>query len=295
MEVGRQEPIWLDFYEKAWKARAQYIQSRIEAGEKDPFAIMHQLNRFESSKVFGVDRGSGAGIFHHVKIQEEDTTYPTGRPFILPTSVGETFYQRPFYQHQMDFLLDYIDGRKFSAIVELGAGYGQNLIDMQYKGGQRNIPYYAGEYTESGRELTETLGKLNPALNLKSFFFDHKAPNLDIVKEKSDILVFSCHSIEQVTEIPANYFKALSNGRKNVLGIHFEPFGHQINIETLPRGEVSAAQQTYFEENKWNRNFAEVYLNAVNRGEIEQIFVMKNIFSGHPNCPSSLAIWKSVS
>ncbi len=198
------------------------------------------------------------------------------------------------YDKPSDFLMDYLVNAGFDAIVELGSGYGKNLIELFFKGGPKDTPYYAGEYSKSGTEFAETLAGLNDKMNLTPFRFDHNNPDLSIVREKGRVFFFTCHSIEQVQYLREDYFKILASHGEHVVGIHFEPFGFQLQ-DSLP-SELDTVQKVWFEDKRWNVNFAEVLQESAARGEIELTFLAKNIFGGvDPNSPTSIAIWQSKS
>src|SRR6478752_1963707 len=87
-------------------------------------------------------------------------------------------------------------------VVELGSGGGINLLNLHLWGGPR-VPYHALEPTESGRACTGILAALDPGLDLTTAPFDFEQPRYDALpRVDAQVLVFTVHSIEQVTELP---------------------------------------------------------------------------------------------
>jgi len=216
---------------------------------------------------------------------------PTGAPPIKMIQILEATVPSSFYAGPVDLILDWLSMNPVKAIVELGAGFGQNLIKMYHRYGPLGAKVYAGEYTQSGRELAEFLFRSLPELSSKVFPFDHKAPDLSVVEERDDILIISCHSIEQVTKIPHDYFEQLTKGKTKVHGLFFEPFGFQISSGGSAIGDVSKRHQESAQERGWNLNFAEVLVGAQNIGTIRIEKVFKNLMPGDFNNPTSFVYW----
>ena len=64
-------------------------------------------------------------------------------------------------------------------VAELGAGWGQNLLDLWLVGGPR-VPYFALEPTPEGRACAEYLAGLDPDLDLTAKAFDFERPEYDL-------------------------------------------------------------------------------------------------------------------
>ena len=77
-------------------------------------------------------------------------------------------------------LIDIIDETgPYDSIVELGCGYGRNLIEIFYKGGPTDVRYFGGEFTQSGVEIASKLAAATPKINAKFFHFNHLEPSLE--------------------------------------------------------------------------------------------------------------------
>jgi hypothetical protein len=136
------------------------------------------------------------------------------------------------------------------AIIELGSGWGFNLFHLWLNGGPRMARYFACEYTEAGRLCTERLAAIAPTFAIEALPFDYHQPDLRRVgRFAGRVLVFSCHSIEQIPQLSANLFAELRQVARRVDGVHLEPIGWQMAGE---RGVGSS--QEYAQKHDYNRN-----------------------------------------
>lgn len=301
------------YYDRLWNFRSEFMQKLISSGETHPLRIIKKLESFDRFHTLNVNPDGSVNCmdspadykearkqknisFENRQLQISSTNrLPTGLNLSKKIPILDRHLDLPKYfsENLMSFLVDYLHEEKFDAIVELGAGYGQNLIELFYIGGPKNIPYYAGEYTNSGVRTAKMLSELCKDFDLIPFQFDYTKPDLSAVKERGKILIFSCHSIEQVEVLPKETLSYLGSFAKDVTCIHFEPFGYQ-----MPSGhesEVDQKQRELFEHAGWNKNLFEVLFISQLEGKIDLQYLLKNFFGGHEACPTSLAIWKSIS
>ncbi|HEY7689603.1 MAG TPA: hypothetical protein VH835_12965 [Dongiaceae bacterium] len=113
-------------------------------------------------------------------------------------------------------------------IVELGSGWGANLFQLRSGGAPRDAEFVALEYTEAGREVTQMLAALDPAMKLSVRPFDYFRPDFSTLSPPLPTVVFSNHSIEQITRLGGAFFDALLAvpGLQRV--VHIEPVGWQL-------------------------------------------------------------------
>jgi len=274
-----------DVYELLWETRHKFIRDIIGAGETHPLRLHHLMawfNRFYDIR----------GPIDHAANADGFRLLPTGVPAFRRMAVEDREVTVPFYDNTNDFLVDMMIKEKPDAVVELGSGYGKNLLELYYRGGPRDVPYYAGEYTESGTAFAETLAARSSDFRLIPFRFDHNAPDLSIVKETDFVVFFTCHSIEQVAQLRADYFKQLAAHATRVIGVHFEPFGFQM---PGAESEVDATQRRFFEAQGWNTNLHAVAEESAARGEITLKCVEKNVMPNtDPTNPTSLIVWEAA-
>ena len=306
--------IWNDFYEEAWHARSEIISRLISEGESHPLRV---LKIFESIMRFSkqeriIREGIGKFSFYedieylNFDINNILTDYenrsislsdisklPNGLASSMKLPFQSLLQEVPQYTstNKIEFLVDYCRNRKFDAILELGSGYSQNLIKLFYEGGPR-VPYYAGEYTQSGVRCSNMLAGLSDELDLTSFQFDYRDPNLSILPKLDNILVFTSHSIEQVDYISDTLLPLIANIAKKVTCIHFEPFGFQLTSPDQDSEHIMN-QRSIFDKNQWNQNLASKLIFHHLNKEINLIYLCPNMLGGEQENPTSIAIWKN--
>jgi hypothetical protein len=176
-------------------------------------------------------------------------------------------------------------GSDTGMVVELGSGWGQNLIDL-YLGGGPRVPYYALEPTAEGRACTEFLAALAPELELSAFGFDFERPEYDLPRGNEHVLVFTCHSIEQITELPSAAITGLFGLGKRVTGVHFEPITWQ-----LGDGSGTGAAREHARRKRYNKNLWPLLRELADAREIEIDSVVPDIVGLKPHNPATLVIW----
>lgn len=308
---------WNVFYERAWELRREYMSGLIAAGETDPLRIIKLMEHFErfnpplgeyvksaegTDLVMSFREGASAPRedIRNVNLPKDNPAniqfhafhqFPGGRQAIVRAAFLNEYHRTYAYTeyNHMTHLVDYIHDKKFDAVIELGSGYSQNLVKLFYEGGPK-IPYYGGEYTESGTECARMLAKLNGDIDLRNFVYDFNNPNYDCIDEYESVLVFTRHTIEQVKFLSKDTIPSIANIAKNVTCIHFEPFGYQIE---QPGSPVDKEHKDMFVTNGWNRNLIARLLEAHHEQVIDLQFIGKNIVGSTDNGlnPTSIAVW----
>lgn len=113
-------------------------------------------------------------------------------------------------------------------IVELGSGPGWNLFDMCIHLGikVKDKRIFALEYTDAGLEITRRLAN-HENLPIKEHFFDYTNPDLSMLPDDGDTLIFSHHSIEQVETISPKLYEQILERKSDASLVHCEPIGWQ--------------------------------------------------------------------
>jgi len=304
-----------NFYELAWQARSQIIDGIINDGEQSLYRVLKLFEQFEAKKITRFEM--------HVEGQAENGSHPggsftdqrkkfyTGRGALFDRnlSVEETGPERykirkPIVEDgvQRD-VLRYSDAVTvparwvadmaadgYDAIVELGSGYGRNLFEIYFAGGPENTRYIAAEYTNSGRKLCEKLADLEPGLPMETVFLDHKQPDFSFLSGMKRVLVFSCHSIEQVAILPDDYFKKLVAGVPFIHGIHFEPFGFQMGADS----DITKAHDQYIRGRGYNLNLYPCLQAALEQKIIDDLWTVKEAMTLEAINPTSIAVWTAT-
>jgi hypothetical protein len=149
----------------------------------------------------------------------------TGKP--LPPLAAADLYPLMARWMTADIVARFCDERT-GRIVELGSGWGANLFQLRSGGGPRDAEYAAFEYTEAGRQVTQMLAALDPAMKLSVHRFDYFHPDFSPLSLPLPTVAFSNHSIEQITKLGGGFFESLLAvpGLQRV--VHIEPVGWQL-------------------------------------------------------------------
>ena len=273
--------------------RAEFVRERIVAGETNPYRIVKSLEaRQRKFRLIGTP--AGKAHWEKQPWPKEWGETPAGVPAFRLTSSRGNMLRAPFHcsDNLHNFLIDYLDETgPYDAVIELGCGYGRNILEIFYGGGPRDIAYFGGELTDSGVAIARELAALEPRLDARFFHFDYLAPDLGAVPRFDRALVFTMHSIEQVKLIGPELFDAISRVARDVACIHFEPFGFQ--VATL--GPATEAHRKTMEKNGWNLNFAAALQEAARRYPVKVDYMATELFMPiDPHNPTSIAVWHST-
>jgi hypothetical protein len=171
-------------------------------------------------------------------------------------------------------------------VVELGSGSGINLVNLHLWGGPR-VPYYALEPTEAGRDCARLLAGLDRHLRLEARPFDFEAPRYDLPAGHEHVLAFTCHSIEQVTELPPEAITGLFGLGASVTGVHFEPIGWH-----LREGSDHDAAREWGMKKRYNRNLWPLLMKLADEGEISIETAVPDIIGDKRRNASTLVVWR---
>ena len=290
-----QDSYWLDFYEAAWAYRADAIDKMIKDGEHQPLRLIRRLAALESRSTLIHYKSSGVTALVPKLYPGHDES-PDGCPSFMTTSLRGKYVRVPFHYGSTptsDYLSDYIEKNgPYDAIIELGCGYGRNLIELYYGGGPKGINYIGGELTSSGRRLAAILADLDKDFSAQFLKFDHTLPDMSHFPTFKRPLIFTVHSIEQVHKLSLEFFRIVSKAAPDVTCLHFEPFGFQV----ADLGVVTRRHRELIISKNWNINMASLLKEASASGLIRLHYVATEIFfSRDPLNPTSLAIWSASS
>jgi hypothetical protein len=276
-----------NYYELAWKAREVIVDQIISKYGNSLKSVLDQFSLFEGSHEVDVQKGVLL-----VEGTEDKIPVLTGRvQFIKAPDISHKEIEEHIasVNRRMEFLATFLED-DVEVVVELGCGYGLNLFRLKEILGDRTLRYIGAEYTESGRRLCAKLADIDGEMPVEVDFIDHKSPNLDFLNNIGKCLIFTCHSIEQVEEIPSNYFSILAKAAEKIRCVHFEPFGFQV-----PDFSHKFLQQKQLFENKgWNKNFFEILRAAEKNGEIQIDRIEVEMFVDQPGNPTSVAVWDNA-
>jgi hypothetical protein len=175
-----------------------------------------------------------------------------------------------------------------SLVVELGSGWGFNLLQFWCKGGPRSARYVAAEFTEAGRACTEQLALLEPDLKLSTAALDYHNPKAtDIQATDGHALVFSCQSLEQIPQVQPGVIEMILGLGERVTCIHVEPVGWQIEA-----GKSTERNRAYAEQHDYNRNLWSVLGSLEADGALEIKRSFPDFLGVNPDNPVTLIEWR---
>jgi hypothetical protein len=255
----------IDRYEGKWGSVRDFAAAVVESGERD---LSRAVRRVEAEeRELSLEPQAGMALGSRVTL-----------PRAAMTGARRDLIQR--------ILLDACRPET-SMVVELGSGGGINLLNLHLWGGPR-VPYHALEPTESGRRCTEILSALDPQLDLATASFDFEQPGYGALpRGNAHVLVFTVHSIEQVTELPPEAITGLFDLGASVTGLHFEPVGWQIH--DMP----DQASLEYAVRQRYNRNLWALLQELAQGGELAIDAVVPDLFGDKYKNPGTLIVWRA--
>jgi hypothetical protein len=199
-----------------------------------------------------------------------------------------------FYTLVRNVLLEQCEALHPDLIVELGAGWGRNLVDLWLGGGPREARYAALELTASGREAARLLGGVEAGLRLEVHPFDYYAPEKTIIAPGERVLAFTVFSIDQIPALPAAAVEWMLRLGRDVAGVNFEPFGWQCRDE-LGCADLTGSSAAYAWRHDYNRDFWPVMLGLADKGSLQIARVRPELYGANPDNAASLLQWRKTS
>ena len=190
-------------------------------------------------------------------------------------------------------------------IIELGSGWGANLFYLWLGGGPRSADYVALEYTATGREVTQLLAGTEAGLSMTVRPFDYHRPDLSEFRSNDRTVVFTSHSIEQITTLNDALFEELLAipGLDRV--IHVEPVGWQLLgqgaagpvIGVLsrivpPRLSLELDVRRRNRSTAYNRDLIGRLRGLERAGRIHIERIAKNYVGPNPLNPGTAIVWR---
>jgi hypothetical protein len=251
-------------YEAVWGEVQDTLQKVLAAGEREPSRVVRRVEAEWRSTNTGPADGTSFGN----AVTLPQTSLIGGRRDLILRVLLESCTPRT------------------TMVVELGSGWGNNLVDLYLWGGP-NVRYFALEPTGSGRACTEMLADLAPDLELVALPFDFEHPSYDLPRDNEHVLVLTCMSIEQVTELRREALTELFDLGDSLTVVHFEPLGWQI------RGDPESSKaREYARLRGYNTNLWPLLVELADSGELTIDRVVPDMIGHKRKEPSSLVVWR---
>jgi hypothetical protein len=175
-------------------------------------------------------------------------------------------------------------------IVELGSGWGRNILNVWLSGGPRAATYVAAEYTDAGQGVAARLAALEPRLDFRSVAWDYHNPDLSQLDRVGEAVVFSAHSIEQIPQLTGAAIDAIAGLAERVTCLHFEPVGWQLGDHGR-----SGSSAEYAAQHDYNRNLIELLAERESQGRLRVELTLPEVIGINPANSSSVIVWRAES
>lgn len=171
-----------------------------------------------------------------------------------------------------------------TAIIDLGSGWGRysTLLASRFPGAR----VFSGELSESGRRVTQLLSERFD-LGIHSFAFNYLDwGGLREVVERTEAdrwVVFSNHSMEQVTYVDGGMFEFMLDASPDVRFLHVEPVGWQV-ASAGGESRCNAPKTSLGPHGGYNKNLIWIVQDLLQRGRIHQLSVdVDHLAFGNPH------------
>jgi hypothetical protein len=271
MSHVKRDETWVlrEYGDEKWPAVLEQIRAAKASGEKDLSRALFDVIRLQRDLPGWQERACVLG----------------GEERVLPFGVAWEARQGITCETLLDCVRP-----DTSLVVEMGSGWGFNLLQLWCKGGPRHARYVAAEFTAAGRQCTDELAMLAPQLKLTTAALDyHDVLATEIEKTDGHALVFSCQSLEQIPHVKPDVVQFIASLGSKVTCVHVEPIGWQMG----DGGEFAELRRAYAEKHDYNRNLWELLQAQQAEGAITIRRAVPDFVGVNPENPVSAIEWQA--
>lgn len=174
-----------------------------------------------------------------------------------------------------------------SGIVELGSGYGTVVLKLARSAEFADMPFFAAEYTPSGREILQRLAEAD-GTSIETGQCDFAATPVTDLTLPPGALIFTSFATPYVPELPDSFVESLL-ALKPAIVVHFEPC-----YEHCDNSLFGLLRRRYIEVNDYNRNLLTLLrtFEANNKITIEREEPV--VFGSNPLLSASVLAWRPL-
>ncbi len=187
-------------------------------------------------------------------------------------------------------------GARLDVVAELGSGWSANIFNLWLRGASPGATYYGCEYTVAGREAGLAIAGTRPGTAYIAQAFDWNTADFAFLPAQAKhVLVYSCHSIEQIPELSLDVLRRLlarTAAAATLRGVFIEPVGWQY-AELAADSQLLRDSRAYVEAQDYNRNLRQILEALVADGLIRIDRVAVNAFGTAIN-PSTVIHWRRL-
>ncbi|HMB45895.1 MAG TPA: hypothetical protein VKL21_08740 [Candidatus Methanoperedens sp.] len=175
-----------------------------------------------------------------------------------------------------------------TALVELGAGYGNIILGLAKKEPFKKMSLIAGEYTASGVELITQLAQIQK-IHIQAEHCDFFSDSVLDFTIPEDALIYTSFAAHYVPKLSNNFIRSLSEFHPKAV-IHAEPCYEHFNRLTL----LGLLRRRYMEVNDYNTNLVTLLHDQQDKGLIKILEERPAVFGMNPLLPASLLVWTPI-
>lgn len=269
-----------------WPARLMGIDS-YEVRKKTPDQICREFEMEKWGKLLEWAKSQGSPIsisdvndkFHENNL--ETLCYDDG--IYVPLSIQQA--QIKYIDLVEQVISRYLPA---SSLVELGAGYGNVVLNLMSRNIFTGLSFYAGEYTQSGIDLIRLLGK-SSGKEIQVGFCDLSKSNLIDLDIPENSILFTSHACHYIPKYSSTFVEAFRRFKPRAI-IHFEPFYEHCQKNVL----INLMRRRYIEINDYNTNLLTILHEQQVAGRIRIQEEKPSIFGFHPLLIISIVVWSFV-
>jgi hypothetical protein len=175
-----------------------------------------------------------------------------------------------------------------TSLCELGAGYGQIILNLAKESIFANTKIIAAEYTMSGVKLLQHISE-SEKIDIVSGYCDLGSPKITKINIPKNGIIFTSYAAHYINANNIKWVEAICLLNPSIV-IHFEPIYQHYNKESL----LGAMQCRYMELNDYNCDLLLVLKHAENNGLIEIVKELPLVTASNPFMPISVIAWKPI-
>ena len=144
-----------------------------------------------------------------------------------------------------------IKDNEYDTVIELGSGYGRNMFYYLSLLDGLDSNVVMGEYTPGGIDAAKYIkNRYFGDRKVQIHHFDYNNPRLffeqlKLGKKRSNVLVTTFWSIEQITNISPVLMECILGTGTNVTCVHLEPVGPQVSDKSVMADDVQGFREYY--------------------------------------------------
>lgn len=173
-----------------------------------------------------------------------------------------------------------------SALVELGAGYGSQILALSKHKTFEDMPCMAGEYTDSGIELIRALA-LAEKVGITVGHCDFNMAPVASLKIPRGAIIFTSMATHYVPKLSHGFIESMSVYHPRAV-VHLEPCYEHCEGQTL----LGLMRRRYIEINDYNTNLITLLHESQAQGKIQILEERPQVMGHNALLPVSVVVWK---